>query len=57
MIDVENRDGHIKAIKCDPPHDCILEGNIPSGSEIKIYINNYLFLIITLSGDCLQSKI
>lgn len=38
MIDVKNRDSKVKVVKCDPPVDVILEGNPPSGSEIKIYI-------------------
>ncbi|MCB0721874.1 MAG: hypothetical protein KDC42_06190 [Ignavibacteriae bacterium] len=54
MIDVENRDGHIKAMKCDPPHDCILEGNIPSGSEIKIYIKRR---VLTEIDDYMASDI
>lgn len=38
MIDVENRDSNIKIIKSDPPADSVLEGNAPSGSELRIYI-------------------
>src|SRR5690606_5143360 len=39
MIDVENRDSNIKVLKCSPPGDSILEGNPPSGKEIKIFID------------------
>ena len=46
MIDVENRDSNIKILKCDPPQDCILEGNFPHGHELKIYIQKEVLTAI-----------